>query len=38
MLTVDADPDLCRTVSDSVLDRFAECCNVDGGNFEHLRD
>ena len=22
----------------SVLERFEECCNVEGGHFEHLRD
>ena len=29
---------LCRAVCHSVLERFEECCNVEGGHFEHLRD
>ena len=35
---IDEDQNLCRTVCHSVLERFEECCNVEGGHFEHLRD
>lgn len=36
-IEIDADRDLCRAVYHSVLERFDECCNVEGGPFEHLR-
>ena len=35
---IDEDRNLCRTVCQSVLGRFEECCNFEGGHFEHLRD
>ena len=35
---VDSDRKSCRTVCQSVSDRLDARCNVDGGNFEHLRD
>ena len=34
-IEIDADRDLCRAVCHSVLGRFEECCNVEGGHFEH---
>ena len=36
-IEIDADQDLCRAVCHNVLERFEECCNVEG-HFEHLRD
>ena len=35
---IDGDRNLCRTVCQSVLDRYRDCCKVEGGHFEHLRD
>lgn len=37
-IEIDADLHLCRAVCQSVLERFEECCNVEGGHFERLRD
>jgi hypothetical protein len=35
---IDGDRNLCRTVCQSVLDSYRDCCKVEGGHFEHLRD
>ena len=35
---IDGNQNLCRTVCQSVLDRCEDCCKVEGGHFEHLRD
>jgi hypothetical protein len=35
---IDTDADLCRAVCHSVLERVEECCIVEGGHFEHLRN
>ena len=35
---IDEDRNLCRTVCQSVLERFEECCNVEGEHFDYLRD
>ena len=32
---LDGDRNLCCTVCQSVLDRYEDCCKVDGGHFEH---
>ena len=37
-IEIDAYRDLCRAVCHSVLGRFEECCNVEGGHFEHLKE
>ena len=37
-IEIDADRDLCRAVCHSVLEMFEECCNVERGHLEHLRD
>ena len=29
---------VCHTVCQSVLDRYEDCCKVEGGHLEHLRD
>ena len=36
-IEIDAYRDLCRAVCHSVLGRFEECCNVEGGHFRHLK-
>ena len=35
---IDDERNLCRTVCQSVLERYEVCCNVEGGHLEHLRD
>ena len=35
-IEIDADQDLCRAMCHNVLERFEECCNVEG-HFEHLK-
>ena len=35
---IDGDGNLCRTVCQSALDRYEDCCKVEVGHFEHLRD
>ena len=37
-MDIDGNRQLCESVCRSVAGRFQECCNVDGGHFEHLRD
>ena len=38
IIEIDTDRDLGRAVYHSVLERFKERCNVEGGRFEHSRD
>ena len=35
---IDGDRNLCRTVFQSVLDRYEDCCKVAGGHLENFRD
>ena len=35
---INGDRNLCRTVCRSVLDKYEDCCKVEGGHFEHMRD
>ena len=35
---IEEDRSLCRTMCQSVLDRWEECSSVGGEHFEHLRD
>ena len=35
---IDGYRNLCRDVCQSALDRYVDCCKVEGGQFEHLRD
>ena len=34
---IDADSNLCRAVCHSVLERFKECCIVEGGHFKKCK-
>ena len=35
---IDGDRNLCHTVYQSVLNRYEDCCKVEGGHSEHLTD
>lgn len=37
-IDIDADKNLCHTLCHGVLERFGECCKVERGHFERLRD
>ena len=35
---IDGERNLCHAVCQSVLDRYEDCCRVEVGHFEYLRD